>query len=202
MNFFKLNNNVLSIDYKIRDALIDYLSKNDTIAPVSDNRFIYLTIKMKRRTFIKQSSALIATSTITPFDLGVNNFKGTRITILHTNDVHSHIDPFGPNEGRNSNRGGIARRAVLVNQIRNQNKNTLLLDAGDIFQGTPYFNYYGGELEFKLMSLLKYDAVTIGNHDFDNGIDGLYKQLPHAKFDFLSANYDFTNTILDTHKTL
>ena len=154
---------------------------------------------MKRRTFIKQSSALIATSTITPFDLRVNNFNGTRITILHTNDVHSHIDPFGPNEGRNSNRGGIARRAVLVNQIRNQNKNTLLLDAGDIFQGTPYFNYYGGELEFKLMSLLKYDAVTIGNHDFDNGIDGLYKQLPHAKFDFLSANYDFTNTILDTH---
>ena len=154
---------------------------------------------MKRRTFIKQSSALIATSTITPFDLGVNNFKGTRITILHTNDVHSHIDPFGPNEGRNSNRGGIARRAVLVNQIRKQNKNTLLLDAGDIFQGTPYFNYYGGELEFKLMSMLKYDAVTIGNHDFDNGIDGLYKQLPHAKFDFLSANYDFTNTILDTH---
>ena len=154
---------------------------------------------MKRRTFIKQSSALIATSTITPFDLRVNNFNGTRITILHTNDVHSHIDPFGPNEGRNSNRGGIARRAVLVNQIRNQNKNTLLLDAGDIFQGTPYFNYYGGELEFKLMSLLKYDAVTIGNHDFDNGIDGLYKQLPHAKFDFLSANYDFTNTILDSH---
>lgn len=154
---------------------------------------------MKRRSFIKQSSALIATSTITPFNFGVNDFKGTRITILHTNDVHSHIDPFGPNEGRNANRGGIARRAVLVNQIRNQNKNTLLLDAGDIFQGTPYFNYYGGELEFKLMSMLKYDAVTIGNHDFDNGIDGLYKQLPHAKFDFLSANYDFTNTILDTH---
>ena len=158
-----------------------------------------MTIKMKRRSFIKQSSALIATSTITPFDIGVNDIKGTRITILHTNDVHSHIDPFGPNEGRNANRGGIARRAVLVNQIRNQNKNTLLLDAGDIFQGTPYFNYYGGELEFKLMSMLKYDAVTIGNHDFDNGIEGLYKQLPHAKFDFLSANYDFTNTILDTH---
>ena len=154
---------------------------------------------MKRRSFIKQSSALIATSTITPFDIGVNDIKGTRITILHTNDVHSHIDPFGPNEGRNANRGGIARRAVLVNQIRTQNKNTLLLDAGDIFQGTPYFNYYGGELEFKLMSMLKYDAVTIGNHDFDNGIEGLYKQLPHAKFDFLSANYDFTNTILDTH---
>jgi len=80
-----------------------------------------------------------------------------------------------------------------------KNPHTLLLDAGDIFQGTPYFNYYGGELEFKLMSMLKYDAATIGNHDFDNGIDGLYAQLPNAKFDFVSANYDFTNTVMDTH---
>ena len=67
------------------------------------------------------------------------------------------------------------------------------------FKELLYFNYYGGELEFKLMSMLKYDAATIGNHDFDNGIDGLYKQLPHAKFEFISANYDFTNTIMDTH---
>jgi 5'-nucleotidase len=74
-----------------------------------------------------------------------------------------------------------------------------LLDAGDIFQGTPYFNYFGGELEFKLMSMLNYDLATIGNHDFDNSIDGLYKQLPHAKFNFVSANYDFKNTVLDTH---
>ena len=95
--------------------------------------------------------------------------------------------------------GGVARRATLVEAIRHENPNTLLLDAGDIFQGTPYFNFYGGELEFKLMSMLKYDAATIGNHDFDNGIDGLYAQLPHAKFDFLSANYDFKNTVLDSH---
>lgn len=154
---------------------------------------------MKRRSFIKQSSALIATSAIYPLNFNQTSQDGTRITILHTNDVHSHIEPFGPNEGRNSNRGGVARRAVLINQIRKQNPNTLLLDAGDIFQGTPYFNYYGGELEFKLMSMLKYDAVTIGNHDFDNGIEGLYKQLPHAQFEFLSANYDFKNTVLDTH---
>ena len=74
-----------------------------------------------------------------------------------------------------------------------------MLDAGDIFQGTPYFNYYEGELEFRLMSTLKYDVATLGNHDFDNGVEGLFKQLPHAKFDFVSANYDFKNTILDTH---
>jgi len=80
-----------------------------------------------------------------------------------------------------------------------ENTNTLLLDAGDIFQGTPYFNYFGGELEFKLMSMLKYDVATIGNHDFDNSIEGLYKQLPNANFDFVSANYDFKNTVLDTH---
>ncbi|MDX1471645.1 MAG: metallophosphatase, partial [Flavobacteriaceae bacterium] len=83
--------------------------------------------------------------------------------------------------------------------IRKENPNTLLFDAGDIFQGTPYFNYYGGELEFKLMSMMKYDLATIGNHDFDNGLDGLYAQLPHAKFDFVSANYDFSNTIMDGH---
>ncbi len=93
----------------------------------------------------------------------------------------------------------MAQRAALIKQIRKQEEHVLLLDAGDIFQGTPYFNFYGGELEFKLMSLLKYDVATIGNHDFDNGINGLYAQLPHAKFDFVSANYDFSNTVMDTH---
>ena len=156
---------------------------------------------MKRRDFIQQTTAAAAITTIGGITLPSfkASEKATKITILHTNDVHSHIDPFGPEDGRNPNKGGVARRASLVQSIRNENPNTLLLDAGDIFQGTPYFNYYGGELEFKLMSKLKYDAATIGNHDFDNGIDGLYAQLPHAEFAFLSANYDFSNTIMDTH---
>ncbi len=155
---------------------------------------------MKRRDFIQQTAATSALVTLS--GLGLQSFtasKTKRITILHTNDVHSHIDPFGPNDGRNANKGGVARRAGLIESIRAENPFTLLLDAGDIFQGTPYFNYYGGELEFKLMSMLKYDAATIGNHDFDNGLDGLYKQLPNAKFEFISANYDFTNTVMDTH---
>ncbi|MDD7887419.1 bifunctional UDP-sugar hydrolase/5'-nucleotidase [Flavivirga sp. 57AJ16] len=155
---------------------------------------------MKRRNFIQQVSAGTALATLG--SLGLSSFTTTttkKITILHTNDVHSHIDAFGPEDGRNANKGGVARRASLIESIRNKNPNTLLLDAGDIFQGTPYFNYYGGELEFKLMSKLKYDAATIGNHDFDNGIDGLYAQLEHAKFQFVSANYDFSNTIMDTH---
>ncbi len=154
---------------------------------------------MKRREFLEQTSAATALATLGA--LGLQSFSlpnSKHITILHTNDVHSHIDPFGPEDGRNANQGGVARRAALIESIRQENPNTLLLDAGDIFQGTPYFNYYGGELEFKLMSMLKYDAATIGNHDFDNGIDGLYAQLPHAKFNFLSANYDFKNTVMDT----
>ncbi len=154
---------------------------------------------MKRRHFIQQSA--VASTLIGLGGLGLQSFSRTskQITILHTNDVHSHIDPFGPEDGRNANQGGVARRYSLIESIRKENPNTLLLDAGDIFQGTPYFNYYGGELEFKLMSMLKYDAATIGNHDFDNGVDGLYAQLPHAKFDFISANYDFSNTVMDTH---
>ncbi len=126
-----------------------------------------------------------------------SSFSKKQITILHTNDVHSHIDPFPKEHATFPNLGGLARRATLITQIRNENPNTLLFDAGDIFQGTPYFNFYGGELEFKLMSTLGYDAATIGNHDFDNGVDGLLAQMPYANFDFLSANYDFTNTVLD-----
>ncbi len=155
---------------------------------------------MKRRNFIQKSTA--ATAFLTLGGLSLQSFasKNTKhITILHTNDVHSHIDPFPITDSRYPNMGGVARRATLVEAIRRENPNTLLLDAGDIFQGTPYFNFYGGELEFKLMSMLKYDAATIGNHDFDNGIDGLFAQLPHAQFDFLSANYDFKNTVLNSH---
>ena len=154
---------------------------------------------MKRRNFIQKSTA--ATAFLALGGLSLQSFtpKNTKhITILHTNDVHSHIDPFPSNDSRYANQGGVARRATLVEAIRKENPNTLLLDAGDIFQGTPYFNFYGGELEFKLMSMMQYDAATIGNQDFDNGIDGLFAQLPHAQFDFLSANYDLKNTVLNT----
>lgn len=120
----------------------------------------------------------------------------TKLTILHTNDVHSHIEPFPINDPKYPGLGGAARRASVIQQIRNEEQNVLLLDAGDIFQGTPYFNFYGGEIDFKLMSLMQYDAATIGNHDFDNGIEGLEKMLPHANFPFINSNYDFSNTVM------
>ncbi|WP_339889015.1 metallophosphatase [uncultured Flavobacterium sp.] len=154
---------------------------------------------MKRREFIKNTAATSSLLTfgglsLTSFD-SVENIK--KLTILHTNDTHSHIDPFPADDPKNPNQAGAARRATIIDKIRSEEDNVLLLDAGDIFQGTPYFNYYGGELEFKLMSMMQYDLGTLGNHDFDNGIDGFYSQLPHAKFDFVSANYDFKNTVLD-----
>lgn len=153
---------------------------------------------MKRRDFIQKTVAGSALLSLGGLSLSsFNSIKETKITILHTNDVHSHIDPFPADHPKNANQGGVSRRSTLIEKIRREEPNVLLLDAGDIFQGTPYFNYYGGELEFKLMSMMNYDLATMGNHDFDNGIDGFYSQLPHAKFDFVSANYDFKNTVLN-----
>src|SRR6218665_367752 len=152
---------------------------------------------MKRREFIQKTAAGTA---LVGLGLSMSSFKTAatkHLTILHTNDVHSYIDPFPPTHAKNPNMGGVARRATLIENIKKENPNVLLLDAGDVFQGKPYFNYYGGELEFKLMSMMQYDLATMGNHDFDNSIDGFYAQLPHAKFDFVSANYDFKNTVLN-----
>jgi len=152
---------------------------------------------MERREFIQKTAAGTA---LVGLGLSLSSFKTTatkHLTILHTNDVHSYIDPFPPTHPKNPNMGGVARRAALIESIKKENPNVLLLDAGDVFQGTPYFNYYGGELEFKLMSMMQYDLATMGNHDFDNSIDGFYAQLPNAKFDFVSANYDFKNTVLN-----
>ncbi|MDC1432101.1 metallophosphatase [Polaribacter sp.] len=154
---------------------------------------------MDRRKFLNQTAAAAVLTSVGGLTLPSFTKKRKHITILHTNDTHSRIEPFETSHHRYANKGGVARRATLVERIRTENANTLLLDAGDIFQGTPYFNYFGGELEFKLMSMLKYDVATIGNHDFDNSIEGLYKQLPNANFDFVAANYNFKNTVLDTH---
>ena len=153
---------------------------------------------MKRRDFIKNSIA--SSAMIGMGGLSLSSFDSIttkHLTILHTNDVHSHIDPFPADHPRNPNMGGVARRTSLIESIKKENPNVLLLDAGDSFQGTPYFNYYGGELEFKLMGMMGYHATTIGNHEFDSGIENLAAQMQHANFKILSANYDFKNTIMN-----
>ncbi len=153
---------------------------------------------MKRRDFIIRStlSGLGLTLGNIPL-MALEDHDITRLTILHTNDVHSRVEPFPMVGSRNEGMGGVSRRKTLVERIRNAEDNVLLFDCGDIFQGTPYFNFFGGELELKLMSELGYDASTIGNNYFDGGIDGLHDQMKHANFPFLVANYDFNDTVLD-----
>ena len=121
------------------------------------------------------------------------------ITILHTNDTHARIDPFPDHAIRHAGLGGIARRATLAKKIRRIQPNTLLLDAGDVFQGTTWFNVYGGSVDFKLMSKMKYDAGVIGNHEFDNGPDGFAEAAKQASFPFLNANYAVRKTPFDPY---
>ncbi len=149
-----------------------------------------------RRDFLKKLGLLGAGLAASSLPSAEAKERIQKLTILHTNDVHSRIDPFPLDGSRNAGLAGVARRAALLKKIRSEEEHVLLLDAGDIFQGTPYFNLYGGELELKLMSQMGYDAATLGNHDFDNGIEGFVKQMPHANFPFLCANYDFNNTAL------
>lgn len=151
---------------------------------------------MNRRVFIKNTGLGTLGVMTVPSLMSMKSEDVVKVTILHTNDTHSHIDPFPSNHSKYPNRGGVQNRLNLINAIRAAEKNVLLLDAGDIFQGTPYFNMFGGELELKLMSKMGYDAATMGNHDFDNGLDGFDKVKQHAKFPFLCANYDFSNTVL------
>lgn len=148
-----------------------------------------------RRAFVKQVAVLagVASSGLLPLALQAAN--RTVITILHTNDTHSRIDPY-PENGPNAGKGGVAARRKLIESIRKEQQHVLLFDSGDIFQGTPYFNFFKGALEMRAMQLMGYDAATMGNHDFDEGIDNFDKQLQHVRFPFLVANYDFTKTAL------
>lgn len=153
---------------------------------------------MKRRDFIKTTALAGGALSFPSLSFASQILHSDKkITIVHTNDQHSRIDPFPATYTKNPNQGGFARRATLIDAIRKQESQVLLLDSGDVFQGTPYFNFFGGELEFKLMSTMGYEASTMGNHEFDNGLEGFKKQLPHAKFDFLCSNYDFSNTLLE-----
>lgn len=169
-----------------------------------------------RRKFLQQS-ALAAGAMMTSSSLLAGMLKPeeiNRLTILHTNDVHSRIEPFPMDGGRNQGLGGVAARAELIKKIRQEQSGgdatdvkdifqgtaedgVLLLDAGDIFQGTPYFNLYKGEPEMKAMAAMGYDAATMGNHDFDGGLENFATQLQHANFPILLCNYDFTSTAME-----
>jgi 5'-nucleotidase len=160
---------------------------------------------LDRRHFLKKAGlGTMGIMTLSSFDMMelLNQNDLFCLTIAHTNDMHSHVDPFPSDHRKYPGMGGMARRATMVSELRKSNPHLLLLDSGDIFQGTPYFNFYGGEVELKLMSEMGYDCATMGNHDFDNGLDGFDKMLPFASFPFVTSNYDFSDTILHekTHR--
>ncbi|RQO32676.1 metallophosphatase [Taibaiella sp. KBW10] len=150
-----------------------------------------------RRDFIRKvamGGGLLAANAF-PFDALAQ--QDITITILHTNDTHSRLDPFPADDRNFPGQGGIVARATAIEQIRKEQHHVLLLDAGDIFQGTPYFNEYKGEPEIKAMSMMGYDASTMGNHDFDIGLEEFMAQMGKANFPFLVANYNFNKTILE-----
>jgi 5'-nucleotidase len=150
-----------------------------------------------RRTFLKQTALSGGALALGLFPQEIfASGELVKLTVLHTNDMHCHIDPFPEDHAEYPGKGGLSRIASLVNQCRKENPNLLLLDSGDMFQGTPYFNYFKGELMMKIMSKMGYDAGTVGNHEFDNGTGDILSAFKQASFPFVSSNYDFSDTIL------
>jgi len=157
-------------------------------------------IMSNRRTFLKQTilGGGALTLGLIPKELFASG-ELIRLTVMHTNDMHCHLDPFPADHAEYPGKGGLVRIASMVNQCRKENPNLLLLDAGDMFQGTPYFNYFKGDLIVKVMSKMGYDAGTIGNHEFDNGMGDILSAINNAGFPLISSNYDFSDTILNGH---
>lgn len=119
-----------------------------------------------------------------------------KIVILSTNDTHSRIEPIPENDRNYGGMGGVVAREAFIDEIRKQNQNVLLFDAGDFVQGTPYFNLFHGRVEAQAMNLMKYDAGTLGNHEFDYGLDTLKMIVKKLNFPILNCNYDFSDTVL------
>lgn len=140
---------------------------------------------------IKIAFSLILISTFTVFAQ-----QKVKLVILHTNDTHSQVEPSEKSTMKTADMGGYARRMGVISKIREQEKNVLLVDAGDFSQGTPYFNFFNGRVEVDAMNRMKYDAITLGNHEFDNGIDTLAVVLKNALFPIISSNYDVSKTSL------
>lgn len=120
------------------------------------------------------------------------------LDILQTSDTHSRIEPISPHAAdQSAGKGGVLRRVAFVEHYRAEHPGVLLFDCGDISQGTPYYNMFKGELEVKMMNLMKYDAMTIGNHEFDFGLENMARLFRLASFPVVCANYDVSGTVLE-----
>lgn len=122
--------------------------------------------------------------------------QNKKLLILHTNDTHSCILPMKNTtlERQVAGKGGFIRRISFINEERKENPDLLLFDSGDFCQGSPYYTLFKGEVEVNLMNMMKYDAGTIGNHEFDSGLEEMAKMFRTLNFPIVCANYDFTGT--------
>ena len=148
---------------------------------------------LTRRKFLKSSFVAGAGLLALP-SIAANGFE--KLTIIHTNDMHCHFEPFSANDPSYAGRGGMNRISAYVQKMRQLEPELLLLDSGDFSQGTPYYNFFKGEVVLKLMSEMGYMASTIGNHEFDSGLESLSNVLQFANFPLVSSNYDFSDTPL------
>lgn len=130
------------------------------------------------------------------FQLAAFSADKVKLVILHTNDTHSQVEPSEKSSLATSDMGGYARRMGVIEKIRSEEKNVLLLDAGDYWQGTPYFNFFNGRIEIDALNRMKYDATTLGNHEFDNGTDTLAAVIQNLNNPLISSNYDVTNSVI------
>ena len=125
--------------------------------------------------------------------------KQRQLVILHTNDTHSTIMPLNENlDNRDlTGRGGFLRRINMLKEQRQQHPDLLLFDSGDFSQGSGFYTLFKGEVEIGLMNQMGYDAVTIGNHEFDFGLDNMARLFRQATFPIVCSNYDCTGTVLE-----
>ena len=148
--------------------------------------------QQEERVITEEPLCLVSTDSVS------SGQSGKQLFILHTSDMHSRIEPISAEAADEyAGMGGVVRRAGFVKQFRGKHPDMLLLDCGDISQGTPYYNFFKGELEVKMMNLMGYDAMTIGNHEFDFGLENMARLFRMANFPVVCANYDVTGTVLE-----
>lgn len=188
-------------------ATIDYLAEgNDGMisliqaekrenAPLWTLRRLFMDYVMKQTTQRKALTSKLENRIVV---MGMGNEEPTRIHILQTSDTHSRIEPIETNKAdRDAGKGGVVRRASFVKQFKNEFPETLVVDCGDFCQGTPYYNFFFGDVEVEMMNQIGYDAITIGNHEFDFGMENLARLYQKANFPVVCANYDVTGTELE-----
>ena len=197
---YSLRNSIERITTKepVRETLMNHLQLLDKMGKKASARIegrIVETAEGQAPQNVRQTE--IGHHSAEPIQLKSNAYSSTRsLLIVHTNDTHSCIEPLSPllADTAQADKGGYLRRAALLKDLRRQDPHLLLFDAGDFSQGSAYYSLYHGDVEVGLMNIIGYDAATIGNHEFDFGLDNMARIFRQARFPIVCCNYDFTGT--------